>query len=113
MFISPIISALPQITSAFEFLASVISDLGIVVYTLAILAHRQYRKSPDFLSDGFLMPAYKITSPATIIFFAVIFISLFFNPGSVIPAVGAIIWCVGFGGSIWLRYRKPAGVPAK
>ncbi|MCH4172040.1 MAG: amino acid permease [Lactobacillus sp.] len=111
MFISPIISAIPQITSAFEFVTSVSSDLYILVYGLAMLAHRQYKKSQDFMSDGFLMPAYRVTSPATIVFFAVIFISLFFNPGSVVPAIGAIIWCIIFGGATWLRYRKtPAAV---
>ena len=78
----------------------------IIVYTLAMLAHRKYRQSADFLPNGFLMPAYKIMSPLTIAFFVVIFGSLFFVPEDIIGAVGAIVWTVVFGAATYIHQRR-------
>ncbi|KRL05891.1 amino acid permease [Liquorilactobacillus oeni] len=104
--ITPIMSLTNEITSVFTIVTGISSDMYIIVYTLAMLAHRKYRMSNDFLDDGFKMPAYKITSPLTIAFFVVIFISLFFIPEDIIGAVGAIAWTLIFGAVTYLHQRK-------
>ncbi|MDV7758841.1 amino acid permease [Liquorilactobacillus mali] len=90
--IAPLMSLLKGINKAFTIVTGASSDLYIIVYILVLFAHRKYRISNDFLSNGFLMPAYKITSVATIIFFILVFISLFLIPADIPGAVGAIIW---------------------
>ncbi|MCT6840297.1 MAG: amino acid permease, partial [Apilactobacillus kunkeei] len=55
---------------------------------------------------GFKMPGYTITSPLTILFFFVIFASLFFIPGDVVGAIGAIIWSIVFCGLLYLKERN-------
>lgn len=78
----------------------------IIVYTLAMIAHRKYRVSSDFLPNGFVMPWYKVTSPLTIFFFGVIFVSLFFIPEDIIGAIGAIVWTLVFGSIEYFRQKK-------
>jgi AAT family amino acid transporter len=52
------------------------------------------------------MPWYHFTSPLTIAFFAIIFVTLFFIPQDIIGAVGAIAWTVIFGGLTYLHQRS-------
>ncbi|KRK88634.1 amino acid permease [Lentilactobacillus sunkii] len=104
--ITPLISLTNGLASVFTIVTGISSDMYIIVYTLAMLAHRKYRQSADFLPNGFLMPAYKIMSPLTITFFMVIFASLFFVPEDIIGAIGAIIWTVVFGGATYLHQRR-------
>lgn len=104
--ITPLISLTNGLASVFTIVTGISSDMYIIVYTLAMLAHRKYRQSADFLPNGFLMPAYKIMSPLTIAFFVVIFGSLFFVPEDIIGAVGAIIWTVVFGGATYLHQKR-------
>ncbi|TPR13296.1 amino acid permease [Apilactobacillus timberlakei] len=94
---APIISLVPTIKNSFEFVGAAGSDLYIFVYILTMLAHRKYKASDDYLTNGFKMPLYKISSPIVIFAFAFIFVTLFFNPNDVIPAIGAIIWLLLFG----------------
>ncbi|TPR23187.1 amino acid permease [Apilactobacillus timberlakei] len=94
---APIISLVPTIKNSFEFVGAAGSDLYIFVYILTILAHRKYKASNDYLTNGFKMPFYKLSSPIVIFAFGLIFITLFFNPNDVIPAIGAIIWLLLFG----------------
>lgn len=108
--ITPLMSLTHGLTSVFTIVTSVSSDMYIIVYTLSMLAHRRYRTSTDFLPDGFKMPAYKVTSVLTIAFFSVIFITLFFVSGDAIPAIGAIVWTVLFGG--WCHFDAKRTVPA-
>lgn len=95
--ITPLMSLTHQLTAVFTMVTSISSDMYIIVYTMAVLAHRRYRASTDFLPTGFKMPAYRVTSVATIAFFAIIFVTLFFIPGDEIPALGSVIWTLGFG----------------
>ncbi|MFD1485426.1 amino acid permease [Lacticaseibacillus baoqingensis] len=104
--IGPILNSLPQISNAFTFIASVSSDLYIIVYLLTMMAHRKYRQSQDFEPDGFLMPAYKFTSPLVIGFFIAIYLSLFITGDGIWPALGGLIWTVGFMTIIKLTTRK-------
>lgn len=96
MLFAPIISAFNTLSTAFTFIASVSSDIYILVCMLTMLAHYRYRKSADFQSDGFKMPEYRWSNPLTIGFFVAIFVSLFFSHESLFPAIGAIIWAVVF-----------------
>ncbi len=61
-----------------------------------------------FLPNGFVMPWYKVTSPLTIFFFGVIFVSLFFIPEDIIGAIGAIVWTLVFGSIEYFRQKKTA-----
>ncbi len=111
--ITPLMSLTNGISSVFTIVTGVSSDMYIIVYTLAMLAHRKYRASSDFLPDGFKMPFYNLISPLTILFFVAIFFSLFFVPEDVIGAIGSMVWTVVFGGVMYLHQRKLALVGAE
>ncbi len=49
-----------------------IGCLILAIYALTMIAHLKYRKSQEFLSDGYLMPAYKFLNPLTLLFFALV-----------------------------------------
>ncbi|GLB47385.1 amino acid permease [Philodulcilactobacillus myokoensis] len=108
--IAPIISSIPAVQSAFDFIGAAASDLYLFVYVLVIFALLKYKSSSDYMANGFKMPAYKITAPLDIIAFGLIFITLFFNSDDVVPAIGSIIWLIIFGGFCYLRYhgKEPA-----
>lgn len=106
--LAPILSALPAVSNAFALITSASSDLYLIVYALTIMAHYRYRQSVDYMPNGFLMPMYKIADPALIIFFGIVYASLFFNTDSIVPAIIGIVWCVGFG---LLSAREKSTVP--
>ncbi len=106
LLITPLMSLTSATASVFTIVAGSSNDMYIIVYALAMMAHRKYRESNDFLPNGFKMPGYQFTSPLTIAFFAIIFITLFFIPEDIIGAVGAIIWTVIFGGVTYLHQRN-------
>ncbi|EQM54525.1 amino acid permease [Lactiplantibacillus plantarum EGD-AQ4] len=95
--VTPVMSLSAATTAVFTIVTGISSDMYLIVYTLAMVAHRKYRLSTDYLADGFKMPAYRITSPLTIAFFVLIFASLFFIQADIIGAVGAIVWTLLFG----------------
>ncbi len=103
MLLAPIISSFSALSTAFTFIALISSDIYILVCVLTMVAHWKYRKSHDFLADGFKMPAYQWTDPLTIMLFIGIFMTLFFNSETIYPAIGALIWLVGF--NIFLLFR--------
>ena len=74
--ISAFINVLPGVSDAFALITASSSGVYIAIYILTMLAHLKYRKSQEFMADGFLMPAYKILNPLTILFFIfVLFVS--------------------------------------
>ncbi|WP_455386979.1 amino acid permease [Lactiplantibacillus pentosus] len=95
--VTPVMSLSAATTAVFTIVTGISSDMYLIVYTLAMVTHRKYRLSNDYLEDGFKMPAYRITSPLTIAFFVLIFASLFFIQADIIGAVGAIVWTLLFG----------------
>ncbi|MCM8609789.1 MULTISPECIES: amino acid permease [Lactiplantibacillus] len=95
--VTPVMSLSAATTAVFTIVTGISSDMYLIVYTLAMVAHRKYRLSNDYLEDGFKMPAYRITSPLTVAFFVLIFASLFFIQADIIGAVGAIVWTLLFG----------------
>ncbi|APR06790.1 D-serine/D-alanine/glycine transporter [Lentilactobacillus parabuchneri] len=108
LLITPLMSLTNATASVFTIVAGSSNDMYILVYALAMIAHRKYRQSSDFLPNGFKMPWYNITSPLTIAFFAIIFVTLFFIPQDIIGAVGAIIWTIVFGGVTYMHQRSMA-----
>lgn len=96
MLFAPVLSCFRALSTAFSFVASVSCDIYILVCILTMIAHYRYRNSDAFLEDGFKLPAYKCTNPATIVFFILIFLSLFLNSDSFAPALGALLWFVVF-----------------
>lgn len=106
LLITPLMSLTNATASVFTIVAGSSNDMYIIVYALAMIAHRKYRESSDFLPNGFKMPWYNFTSPLTIAFFATIFVTLFFIPQDIIGAVGAIVWTVVFGGMTYLHQRS-------
>ena len=71
-----------------------------------MIAHLKYRKSDDFMTDGYLMPAYKILNPLTIAFMLFVYAILFMQADTVVGAVGSLIWIVVFGVYSQLKFRK-------
>lgn len=94
---SAIISLIPTITNAFSFVTSASTDLFLMIYVLILIAYMRYRQSNDYMSDGFLVIAPKVLVPMAVVFFVFVFITLFFNPESRVPALGSTIWLIVFG----------------
>ncbi|WP_159582946.1 amino acid permease [Streptococcus halichoeri] len=106
--ISALISVIPGISDAFSLIAASSSGVYIAIYVLTMLAHWNYRKSADFLADGFLMPYYQVLSPITMAFFALVFISLFLQQSTYIGAIGASIWIIVFGIYCNKKFKRKA-----
>ena len=105
MLIAPIMSFSSTAIEVFGTVAGATSDMYILVYVLALFAHRKYRASSDFMEDGFKMPFYKVASPLTIAFFLVIFFSLFFIKADVFGATLAVAWTLLFGSWCWISEK--------
>ena len=101
---SAVISVVPAVTNAFSFVTSASTDLFLMIYILILIAYMKYRKSDCYMPDGFLVIAPRVLVPLAIVFFAFIFVTLFFNPDSRVPAIGATLWLVIFG---WIASRQP------
>lgn len=110
MLLAPVISSFNSLGAAFSFIASVSSDIYILVCMLTMVAHWKYRHSKDFRPDGFKMPKYRWSNPLTIAFFIAIFASLFFSHDSLLPAVGAVIWALVFYAVLRRRNTENLGV---
>ena len=114
---SPIINMIPGISSAFVLFSSAASAVVIFIYVLTMLAHRGYRKSSDFIADGFLMPAWKVTDWIAIAFFVFVYVTLFLSADTRGPAIAGVVWLLGFGGYCLLgersKKRDSKAVPRK
>lgn len=95
--ISALINIIPGVSDAFTLITASSSGIYVAIYPLTMLPHLKYRKSSDFMADGYLMPAYKILHPLTLVFFAFIYISLFLQESTFMGAIGATIWLIVFG----------------
>ncbi|MFC4760352.1 amino acid permease [Fructobacillus durionis] len=107
---SPIFSSIPAINDAFVFVTSAATDLFLMIYIMILWAYWEYRKSSDYMPDGFLMKAPRVFVPMAVIFFVFVYITLFFNDSSVVPAIGATVWLVVFG---IISYFQPKEAPSK
>ena len=95
--VSAFINVLPGVSDAFALITESSSGVYIAIYILTMLAHLKYRKSKEFMPDGFIMPAYKVLNPLTIVFFLFVFVCLFLQESTYIGAIGATIWIILFG----------------
>ena len=95
--VSAFINVLPGVSDAFALITASSSGVFIAIYILTMLAHLKYRKSKEFMPDGFIMPAYKVLNPLTIVFFLFVFVCLFLQESTYIGAIGATIWIILFG----------------
>ncbi|KXT75969.1 Histidine transport protein (permease) [Streptococcus sp. DD12] len=104
--LSALINVIPGVSNAFALITASSSGVYIAIYVLLILAHMKYRKSQDFMADGYLMPAYKPLDSLTIAFMIFVFAILFLQDSTVVGAIGATLWIVGFGFYSQWKYRK-------
>ena len=95
--VSAFINVLPGVSDAFALITASSSGVYIAIYILTMIAHLKYRKSKEFMPDGFVMPAYKVLNPLTIVFFLFVFVCLFLQESTYIGAIGATIWIILFG----------------
>ncbi|NEG55259.1 amino acid permease [Bifidobacterium platyrrhinorum] len=102
---SPVINAFPQVHSAFVLFSSASSAVIIFIYILTMVAHQKYRRSADFISDGFIMPAYKFTNTFAIVFFVFIYVTLFLASDTIGSGIAGLVWLVAFGGYCLLHDR--------
>jgi len=82
------------------------SGVYIAIYILIMVAHLKYRKSQDFMADGYLMPQYRLLNPLTILFFVFVFATLFLQESTFMGAVGSAIWILVFGIYSQWKFRK-------
>ncbi|WP_241218906.1 amino acid permease [Bifidobacterium dolichotidis] len=99
-----IVSMFPQISGSFVLFSSAASAVIIFIYILTMIAHYCYRRSSDFMPNGFLMPAYKFLDPLGILFFVFIYVTLFIGNSTRGPAIVSFIWFVVFGVFCLIRY---------
>ena len=100
------INVLPGVSDAFSLITASSSGVYIAIYILIMVAHLKYRKSKDFMADGYLMPYYKFLNPLTILFFIFVFVILFLQESTVMGAKGSAIWIVAFGIYSQWKFRK-------
>lgn len=102
---SPLINAIPGISSAFVLFASAASAVVVFIYVLTMLAHRRYRQSADFLPDGFVMPAWQVCDWIAIAFYVFVYVTLFLSADTRGSAIAGLLWLVVFGGYCLLHER--------
>lgn len=103
--LSPIINAIPGMSSAFVLFSSASSAVIIFIYILTMVAHQKYRRSADFISDGFVMPAYRFTNTFAIVFFVFVYATLFLADDTRGSAIAGLVWLAAFGGYCLLHDR--------
>jgi len=100
------INMLPGVSDAFALITASSSGVYIAIYILIMVAHLKYRKSQDFMADGYLMPQYRLLNPLTILFFVFVFVTLFLQESTFMGAVGSAIWILVFGIYSQWKFRK-------
>ncbi|MCI1935904.1 MAG: amino acid permease [Bifidobacteriaceae bacterium] len=95
--LSPVINAIPKVSSLFVLFSSASSAIIIFIYILTMVAHYRYRKSSDFIADGFVLKGYKVWDVVTIVFFVFVYVTLFLSSDTRWPGVVGLIWLVIFG----------------
>ena len=100
------INVLPGVSDAFALITASSSGVYIAIYILIMVAHLKYRKSQDFMADGYLMPQYRLLNPLTILFFVFVFVTLFLQESTFMGAVGSAIWIFVFGIYSQWKFRK-------
>ncbi|KFI68098.1 Amino acid permease [Bifidobacterium magnum] len=102
----PIVNFIPQLKSSFVLFSSCANAFLIIIYIMTMLAHRKYRKSPDFMPDGFLLPAWKVTNTLAIVFYVFIFATLFISADTRLPGFISAAWLIVFGTICVLKEKR-------
>lgn len=102
----PIANYIPQLASSFVLFSSSANAFLIIIYILTMLAHRRYRRSSDFMPDGFLLPAWKVTNTLAIVFYVFIFATLFISDNTRLPGFVSFAWLLIFGSLCAWRQKK-------
>ena len=100
------INVLPGVSDAFALITASSSGVYIAIYILIMVAHLKYRKSKDFMADGYLMPQYRLLNPLTMLFFIFVFGTLFLQESTFVGAIGSAIWIIAFGIYSQWKFRK-------
>ena len=103
--LSPVINAIPGVSTAFVLFSSASSSCVIFIYILTMLAHRRYRMSADFIAGGFVMPAWRFLDALAIVFFVFVYCTLFLASDTIGSAVAGLAWGVVFGAFCFWRER--------
>jgi L-asparagine transporter-like permease len=106
---APVLSLLeniPWIGNAFNFASACTTNLFLIVYLLTLVTYWRFRKSDDFMPDGFKVPAYKLLIPIAMVVFVIIFVSLFTHSDTLAPAVGAVVWSIVFAFILFINYVR-------
>ena len=104
--LSALLSALPGVKDSFSLVAASSSGVYIAIYILTMIAHQRYRKSEDFMADGYLMPHYKVLNPMTIAYFVFVFVTMFLQKDTLVGSIGSIIWIILLGLYSHFKFRK-------
>ncbi|MCO6541204.1 MAG: amino acid permease [Lactobacillus sp.] len=81
---------------AFKLITSVASAAFLIIYMFLMITHIKYRQSIDYQQSKqlFKLPGAPYTDYLTIIFMAIIFLILLFNPETTITTIITIVWFV-------------------
>ncbi|MEK0279625.1 amino acid permease [Bifidobacterium mongoliense] len=101
--LAPFVDMIPGISGVFVLFSSASSAVIIFIYILTMVAHQRYRRSADFIPDGFIMPAYRWTGVIAIAFFAFVYVTLFIAPDTRGAGIAGLVWLACFGGYSLLR----------
>lgn len=103
--LSPVVNAFPQMANAFVLFSSASSAVFLFVYILTLLAHRRYRRSADFIADGYVMPAWRWLNTIAVAFFMFVYVTLFLADDTRASGIAGLVWLVVFGGYCLLQQR--------
>ncbi|MCI1984773.1 MAG: amino acid permease [Bifidobacteriaceae bacterium] len=107
--LSPVINAIPKISGMFVLFSSASSAVIIFIYILTMVAHYRYRRSADFIPDGFLLRGYKVWDVVAIAFFAFVYVTLFIGSDTRWPGVVGLVWLALFGFASYRIAAKRSG----
>lgn len=99
----PMIGLIPGVSDLFTVFSATASAILLFVYILTMAAHWRYRSSADFRADGFVLRGYKVWDILVLALFVCVYIAMFADRSTILPASLGIAWFVIFGLICW-RY---------
>jgi AAT family amino acid transporter len=108
--IAPLLSLIPGSGSLFVLFSSTGSAAILFIYVLVMIAHWNYCHSDDYMADGFLLRGWKVLDPVAIVFFVFVYVTLFLDSTTLIPAILGLLWLAIFGTVCCVRARKKSEI---
>ncbi len=93
----PMIGLLPGVSDLFTLFSATASAVLLFVYMLTMAAHWKYRSSADFRPDGFVLRGYRVWDVVVIALFVFVYVAMFADRSTLLPAVLGLAWLVVFG----------------